>query len=653
MLEILGPVADISSHQLEGCRRILLYGPPGTGKSTMAQSLARMFVTHGRECWCISADPGTPAFGLPGAVSLGRWTSDRYKVITYEALCTLDAGRFRLPLMTCVHRLHQAFIELSGDNDILLVDAPGVVRGVAGRELLSGLMQASEADTVVVLTAEDREPPLIGELRALASPVYVAYANMDAKRPGKRVRARLRTAQWDDYLDGASEHKLEMGALDLIGTPPPLDIPAAWIGRQVGLMHGKKTEMMGEVVKLEDKVITIKAPHGSITSTTLLVRDAQRTSNGVIETAVPFASEKLAYLSPGIISPYKVEDSGPVVVGQVGSVDVALPNGVFGDALLHVRLRQQGRSLLFDLGEGSRLSGRIAHQVTDVFVSHAHMDHLGGFQWLLRSRLGDLPACRLYGPVGLTNHVESYINSFLWDRVGEFGPVFEVAELHENTLKRTRLQAGKKGREELDDKIVADGIILHEAGFQVSAVVLDHKTPVIAYALQQDKIIHIRKDVLQQLELKPGPWLTQLKQAILAGNLTEVITLPDGSVESVQRLAGLLALVSPGKKLVYATDLADTPDNRERLQALARNAHTFFCEAVFIEADRENADRTGHLTARAAGEIANAAGVSRLVPFHLSRRYSENPDQIYAEISMVCPRVVKPQSANFVLGKSS
>ena len=56
--------------------------------------------------------------------------------------------------------------------------------------------------------------------------------------------------------------------------------------------------------------------------------------------------------------------------------------------------------------------------------------------------------------------------------------------------------------------------------------------------------------------------------------------------------------------------------------------------------------RNGHLTARACGEIATKAGVARLVPFHLSRRYLTKPQQIYDEVESVCPQVVTPKSAS-------
>jgi ribonuclease BN (tRNA processing enzyme) len=165
---------------------------------------------------------------------------------------------------------------------------------------------------------------------------------------------------------------------------------------------------------------------------------------------------------------------------------------------------------------------------------------------------------------------------------------------------------------------------------------------VLAYALEPAQSLNIRKDRLQARGLSPGPWLGELKQHLHAGELEAEIALPDGSHATVQALADELVLVSPGKTLVYATDFADSAQNRERLVALARGAHTLFCEASFLEADAEQAARTAHLTTRACAEIATAAGVARLVPFHFSRRYEKDPASVYAEIAAVCGTVMQP-----------
>jgi ribonuclease BN (tRNA processing enzyme) len=42
--------------------------------------------------------------------------------------------------------------------------------------------------------------------------------------------------------------------------------------------------------------------------------------------------------------------------------------------------------------------------------------------------------------------------------------------------------------------------------------------------------------------------------------------------------------------------------------------------------------------------MANQAGVSRLVPFHFSRRYQHNAEQLYDELKLYCNRVCLPRS---------
>jgi ribonuclease Z len=619
--------------------RLLLFGPPGSGKSTLASELARDLSRNGRNCRCIGADPGSPAFGIPGALARGRWSGDGWQVEKYEALCTLDAGRFRAPLLSGVRRLSSERFK-----GVLLIDGPGVVRGVAGSELLSGIIEAAAADAVIALTAADRPPPLLDELRSLGLPVFVVHAADEAKRPGKRVRVRARTALWDAYLADAAEQTLDIEKMNRIGTPPPFGEPSAWSGRQIAFLDRGRTLVMGEVKRLEGSSLTVLLPRDAEIRNTVLVRDALRRPEGLIETAEPFAAGRIDYLPPADTVPGFDENGGPRVAARVGHVEAALLNGVFGDPLLHLRLREQRRGLLFDLGDGARLPARLAHQVTDVFISHAHMDHISGFQWLLRSRLsGDPPPCRIYGPPGIAGHIEGFVNGFLWDRIGDQGPVFDIAELHGDRLRCFQIRAGGPGRESTGEKKVNEGVLLDEPGFRVRTVRLDHHTAVLAFLFEPEIEIKVRKERLSPFGFDPGPWLSAMKQHLLAGERGAMIALPDGSCKNAGSLGDELVVIKPGKNLVYATDLAVTPENREKLATLARNAHTFFCESPFLEADKEQALRTGHLTARACGEIAAEAQVARLVPFHFSRRYSGDPRPIYEEIKAVCGCVAVPK----------
>jgi ribonuclease Z len=624
---------------LNGGKKVLLYGETGIGKSTLACELSRLLSEKALTCSCISADPGSPGFGLPGTVSLGQWQESGWQVLAFEALCTLDAGRFRLPLLSTVNRLMQ-----QAPQGFLLIDAPGVTRGIAGSELLTGMVELLGIDTVLVLNRQSKHLPLINELLSLGVRILPVHAHPQACRPGQKARAHTRTRQWQSYLSDSHELTINLPDLRLVGSPPPLDVPDAWTGRQCAFIDAGRTVSIGEIIALQDTKLQVRLPATAAITSTLLVRDARSGNNGLLGTAAPFASGNLQFLPPPDAMPYPTNDysGGPRPAVKLRSMYATMINGVLGDPLLHLRLHQQQRSLLFDLGDSGRLPTRIAHQVSEVFISHAHIDHIGGFLWLLRSRVGGFPSCRLFGPPGLIGHIKGIIDGFLWDRIGDTGPRFEISEIHGDRLLRAQLQAGYPDCVELPDVPIPEGLIVDDLLFSVRTVTLDHHTPVQAYAFESKAKFNIDNAALKTLNLAAGPWLNELKRFIGADDRKALIRLPDNSCRKAEELAALLLTVTLGEKLVYATDLADSQANRTALAALAYNADVFFCEASFLEADIAQASRTGHLTARACGEIATSADVKQLVPFHFSRRYEKEPESVYLEIGAACSRVITP-----------
>ena len=628
-------------------RRVLLFGESGIGKSTLAAGLAKALALTSRPCTCISADPGSPAFGVPGALCLGRWHDDAWQLQGLEPLCTLDAGRFRLPLVSAV-RLLAAGV----DQGTVLLDAPGVVRGIAGAELLNGLVEAAVIDTVLVLCHDIHKLPLINELSTLACDVIPVQASAAARSLPLRKRARLRTLLWDEYLLQARDRTILFSETQFTGTPPPLHAVEHWGGRQIALLKGGKTIAMGEVLRIENDVFHVRITETQKKPDQILCRDACRNRQGSLATAKPASGLTVHYIPPPdvALSAVSGEKTGPLPVARIGEATAILVNGIFGDPLLHLRLHNRKKSILFDLGEGSRLPARLAHQVSHVFISHAHIDHISGFFWLMRSRIGSHPPCILFGPPGLAEHVEGLINGIHWDRIGDWGPRFTVAEFNDEHLALYDLQAGSaESRKYLGDTPVQDGLILQEPHLKVWAVTLDHGgIPVLAYRLEQAPRYNVRKDRLSACNLAAGPWLRELKQLISGGDRLAQILLPDGTACSCGELADSLLQITPPQRLVYATDIADTPANRQKLVTLAQGAHIFFCEAAFLEADRINADRSGHLTARGCGEIAQAAAVELLVPFHFSRRYEHGPVQVFNEVKLYTKRVIPPKSFGII-----
>ncbi len=625
--------------------RLLLYGAPGTGKSHLAAALAQQLQDKGISCCCLSADPGSPAFGLPGALNLGLWQGDQWQPKAFEPLCSLDAGRFRLPLISALNRLlDQAPLAP------LIIDAPGVSRGIAAAELLPALVTSCQISHLAVLTLNDELQHLHPVFNSLAIPVIWIRPHDQARAPNRSARISNRSALWQAYLVDHQEVGLPLDQIALLGTPPPLTSPERWAGLMIALHREDAIWLMGEVLELTEtppRQLRIRCPagtgiEGAAKPKALLVRDAGRQTDGSLTTVKTPQTQPPAPISaPSLIHPVDTAPRDPLPRIVRGDIIAEMVNGLFDDPLLLIKTQWSRRCLLFDLGHTSRLPVRLAHNVTDVFITHAHIDHIGGFMGLLRTRLGAPAPCRFYGPPGLARHIAGMLSGVLWDRIGDRGPVFQVFELHGSTLESYRLQPGKPDIKPLPTREIESGIILAEERFKIRAVELDHHTPVLAYAYIPCSALTVDVEAMQRQGLTEGPWLAELISTLKHEQPSRLIELPNGETTTADVLAEQLLHRKPGETLVYAADLADSADNRQKLVELARGAQTLICEAAFSQADQERADEHGHLTTRACAEIAAEAQVQRLMPFHFSRRYEDQAEMMYGEIEAVFSRIIR------------
>jgi len=319
-----------------------------------------------------------------------------------------------------------------------------------------------------------------------------------------------------------------------------------------------------------------------------------------------------------------------------------LLNGIFGDPGLFVRLRWERRALLLDLGDLTAQPPADLLKVTDVFVSHTHVDHFIGFDHLLRIALGRDRAIRLFGPPGIIANVEGKLSGYTWNLVDGYPLAFEIHEVSPEKITVARFPCGGRfERIDLPPPSPFSGVLVDDPLFRVEAAHLDHKIPCLAFVLAEAERINIDPERLRGLGLPTGPWLTEFKRLIRSGAPNETIiraTARDTSDEQGRelRLGDLrveIVTVTRGQRLVYVTDALYSPENRQKIVALAHDADIFFCEAVYLEQDRDRAAERHHLTARQAGLLARESNVKELVLFHFSPRYQDCPETLYREAS--------------------
>ena len=333
------------------------------------------------------------------------------------------------------------------------------------------------------------------------------------------------------------------------------------------------------------------------------------------------------------------------------TVHCHLINGPFGDPVLYADVMFERRALLFDIGDISALTPRKLLRVSHVFISHTHMDHFAGFDRLLRVLLGRDKTITLHGPAGFIDRVEHKLRAYTWNVISSYtgNLVFEACEIHsDGTLRKARFQSLHAFQREFMLGIRLEGDLLASCGvLKVRCAVLDHGTPCIGYALEEPAHVNIWKTRLDELGLDVGPWLRDLKHAILEAAPADTpiralrrsehgtipVTLPIGMLRE-------LAQVVAGQKIAYVVDVRNDAANAKRIERLAFGADQLFIECAFLEVDAAHAARKNHLTAQQAGLLARRAQVKHLVPCHFSTRYTGRGDVLLEEARCAFARLL-------------
>ena len=309
------------------------------------------------------------------------------------------------------------------------------------------------------------------------------------------------------------------------------------------------------------------------------------------------------------------------------------------DPGLYVPFEFQKLAILFDAGDLSPLSARDLLNVSHLFISHAHMDHVIGFDHLVRLNLGRQKHLRVYGPEGILGHIRSRLAGYAWNLVDRYTGDFRIT-VHKISEERCLSQemACRDGfmpnRAPLQK--AAHRTLAAHPTFTVTCDILDHGMPCLGFRLEEPFHVNVIPEALGELGLSVGPWVSLMKQLVMS-QAPESATLEATDTRGNHRRVNLgqvknaAVRITEGQVIAYITDVAGHERNIRRIRHLAAGADDLFIEAMFLDADRNQARAKHHLTAARAGTIAAVSGVRRYHLFHFSSRYTDREHELHEE----------------------
>ena len=253
----------------------------------------------------------------------------------------------------------------------------------------------------------------------------------------------------------------------------------------------------------------------------------------------------------------------------------------------------RNKLFMIDCGEGAQAMFRRMRlkysRLGHIFISHLHGDHFFGLPGLLSTMA-------LQGERGsITVHVFREGAEMLdsWMRFFNHQTPFEI--------KYDIITPG------------ARDIIYEDSGLTVSTFPLYHRVPCTGYIFREKpRLRHLNGYMARFLEIPH--WQIP---AIKAG---ADFVKPDGTVVPNERIT---TPAEPSGSYAYCSDTMFNP----QVAADVSGVRTLFHESTYADKFAATARERGHSTALEAARIAKAAGASRLVLGHFSKRYAASGEE--------------------------
>ncbi len=286
------------------------------------------------------------------------------------------------------------------------------------------------------------------------------------------------------------------------------------------------------------------------------------------------------------------------------------------------------QSILVDCGNNHTLSIKEFVRLNTVLISHAHIDHLIGFDNILRMNLREEKRIRVIGPEPMSTIIHHRLQGYMWNLIYDSKFEIEVWDISQRLVKKYLFRCCEGfSKRHFIEKVPLENPIIATDQYEIRHIRLNHDIPSIGYSLKENDRYRVRKKRLRELGLPEGQWIKKLKNKSFSTDDTMDVL---GSRVSMSSLYKQLIVHEPGFKISYISDTILDETLKDKILDFVKKSDQLYCEATFLHEDLHLAKQYYHLTAKQTGWIAKTAKVKQLFLIHLSLRYP-NPFMLLKE----------------------
>jgi ribonuclease Z len=311
------------------------------------------------------------------------------------------------------------------------------------------------------------------------------------------------------------------------------------------------------------------------------------------------------------------------------SFELEAAGGPFHDPALIITPDNSPDSILMDSGTLHAVRTRSLMKIRWLFLSHLHIDHLIGFDHLLRVRLFSTLPLFVFGPPGTTEVISHRLQGYTWNLTS--GSPFEVYSTDLTDAEQSptvRFACHDRFAPSTPKPVQIPEVREHvrlQRGLTVHWHQVNHGVPCLCYRLDQSFPPQFSPQTCQSLGLRPGPWVSELTSG------RPISQEVGGVVRDQDWLAARLLQKRPTESVGYLTDTLLESPLTEQLREFYRDVDVLVSESAYLREEAEAARQNLHMTTTQVASLARDCGAGKLFIFHLSRRHMEAGPQTHLD----------------------